>query len=196
MTWHLSVCPGTLRHVDSKERAGQVCAPCCGVHDSHLDCLMLITWKVRLMLSTESSVELVRLTGRKREDCWVLEPWVLVRGLLECAAVKSGQITRRLERRRTISSLIFQLIFYFWAYSRCLFGNKRTFFHPSQVKFICQNNIKSLCLAIVSHTVNSLPIRCYFTLMECFEQEGLYCILLHYKFYLMSSSTSFVRHFP
>ena len=25
------------------KRAGQVCTPCCGVHDSHFDCLMLIT---------------------------------------------------------------------------------------------------------------------------------------------------------
>jgi len=148
------------------------------------------------MLSTESSVGLVRLTGHKRWDCWVLGPWVLVHGLLECAAVKSGQITRRLEPRRIISSPIFQLMFYFWAYNKCLFENKRTFFHPSQVRFMCQNNMKRLCLAVVFHTVNSLLIRCYFTLMECFEQEGLYRIPLHYKFYLMSSSTSFVRHFP
>jgi hypothetical protein len=31
-----------LRRADRTERADQVCTPCCGVHDSHFDCLMLI----------------------------------------------------------------------------------------------------------------------------------------------------------
>jgi len=35
----LALCPETLRLVDSKERAGQVCGPCCGVHNSYFDCL-------------------------------------------------------------------------------------------------------------------------------------------------------------